>query len=1042
MTEPKIVERMLPRFSLRRPVTVTMILVALLVIGFIAYKRIKTDLLPAGLNSPQLWVWIPYRDANPREIEEQIVKPIEGQLKTVKNIKNIISYSRTTNCSFRLEFAQGTNMDLAYSQVGDRLERSRPLIPDEIDRIFIWRQRETAIPTMFMGISFGPEVEDPHYVTDTYIKKAVEGINGVANVELHGIKERFIQIVLDNDKLKTFRINLYQLMNRLMTDNFAMSNGYVFMGKSKYMLRCQSRFKTLEDVSNIEIGKGLRLSDIANVKYDFEEETRGIMRVDGKLAAGMAVFKESRANTVEVSRKITAKLEEQFKNHPGLKGVDYFIFWNQGRAISESIDNINATAFWGGIFAFLVLLYFLRKIRVTILLTLAIPLSLLVTVLVLYFMGWTLNTITMMGIMLSIGLVVDNSIVITENIYRFFGMGYNLERSSILGASEVGMAITMATLTTIVVFLPMMIMGGDSNMSFFMVRIGTPVIIAILASLFIALVFIPLASVKFLKKEQISVSQPSHSLITQQYQNVMVKILKHRKDAVIIIIGLIISQFVAFGLMKKGLTGGGLQDAFVMVEFPNNYSIEKRDQTLLDISERIMERDDVYHIDHISTRARMYRGWIEIYLEPQRDKQWYQVIYRKFANLVGLSDYRRLGKEQLAEDIKEHLPVIPGVKMSTSFREEEGKESSTLSFTLSGYDTGILSNIAADLEKQIRRVDGVLSIENDKELGNDEIHVAVDRNRAFRMGTNSQYISQYLAFNLRRRKISNYQTPEKEIPVYVLSSPDLRRSVAQLQNTFIKADNGKETTLSSISDITFHKSMGTIRRENGRASMQIKISISKDGADEGTKKMGARVEKVFRRYNYPTGYAYGRGRQLTRFREQDNDMIMAVGFSIVFVMIIMGILFESIVLPFSVLVAIPAAFVGSFWLLYITGTTFEIMAGIGLVILVGVVVNNAIVLIDLINQYRKTGMNREQAILVAGVYRFRPILMTALTTIFGLIPMAIGNATLIGTPYSPMGVTMIGGLISSTFLTLFAVPVFYTYFDDLQKFLPRFMKRF
>jgi HAE1 family hydrophobic/amphiphilic exporter-1 len=306
------------------------------------------------------------------------------------------------------------------------------------------------------------------------------------------------------------------------------------------------------------------------------------------------------------------------------------------------------------------------------------------------------------------------------------------------------------------------------------------------------------------------------------------------------------------------------------------------------------------------------------------------------------------------------------------------------------------------------------------------------------MGVSPFYLSQLVRFNLGKRKISNYQTPDKEIEIFVKSRRDQRESVSQLKNTFIKSENGKGTNLAALTNLTYHKSLGRIRREKGKTSLEMKIYTS----EEDLKKISPQLDNIFKNFKFPSGYSYDKGARQQRFGDQFKDLNTALLFSLVLVLLIMGVLFESFILPLSVIVAIPAAFVGSYWLLFITGTTFEIMAGIGLVVLIGVVVNNAIVLIDLINQYRNSGMQREQAILVAGMHRIRPILMTALTTIFGLFPMAVGKTGLIGIPYAPMGITLIGGLISSTFLTLFAVPLFYTYFDDLRQFFPKMLRRF
>lgn len=1038
MTEPKITERMLPRFSINRPVTITMILLAVLVVGLISYQRIQLDLVPSGLSLPFMGVWVPYRDANPKELEEQIVKPLEGEFKTVKNLKRLFSHSGTNGSWFWLEFSQGTNMDLAYSQLADRVDRARPLLPDDQEHIYIRRFREDDDPVIYMGISYDETVEDPYFASDKHIKQAVEGIKGVANVELFGLRERSVQIIVDTDKIKTYRVNLPVLMRALMQENFAMSNGYVYVGKKKYLLRTKNRFATLEDIRKIEIGNGVRLENIADVVYDFDEELHSLMRVDGKIAAGLVAYKESEANSVDVCNRIVEKLEDQFKRRPELNGVDYFVFWNQGAAINDSINNVKTTMMWGGFFAFFVLLFFLRKVRITLMLTLAIPLSMLIAVILIYALGWTLNAFTMMGLMISIGLVVDNSIVITENIYRFNGLGFPLKRSALLGASEVGLAIVLATLTTIVVFLPLMIMSGNSIMSFYLTRIGVPVIFSILGSLFIALILIPLGSTKTIPKK-VKIIQATHGIVTQWYQTILVKILKHRLDALMVILLLIFSTIYPLTHMKKtDFAEGGNTDARIICNFPPNYNVEKVDKTLQYISDKLMEKKDEYDIQHISARANKLWGRIEIYLHPNRDVQWYEVMYRKVANLFGFSSYNRLTREELTEDIKKNLPEIPGVRMRTSWRQQaEGLEDS-ITYMLRGYDIGVLADLADELEKQIQMVDGVLTVETGMETGNDEIHILADREKAYKIGTNPNYLGQLVRFSLGKRKISNYQTPEREIGIFVKTRPEQRDSVARLKNTFITTDSGAETTLASLADLSYHKSVGRIRRENGKSSLELKVYTG----DEDMKIMTARLERILKDFKFPTGYSVEKGDRSRRFADQDSDLGMAMLFALVLVLLIMGVLFESLILPFSVLVAIPAAFVGSYWLMYLTGTTFEIMAGIGLVVLIGVVVNNAIVLIDLVNQYRNSGMQREQAILVAGMHRFRPILMTAMTTIFGLLPMAVGNTGLVGIPYAPMGITLIGGLISSTFLTLFAVPVFYTYFDDLRKFFPKMLKRF
>ncbi len=1037
MTEVNRGNSLLPSFSVRKPVSVVMILSAILVIGYIAYTKVKLDLFPSGMNPPFMGIWVPLPDANPKEVEEQIVKPVEGQLKTVKGVKRLTSNSGSNGTWFWLEFNQETNMDLAYSQVSDRMERARPLLPDEIEHYFIRRFRENDEPVIYMAVTFADQVDDRFFLMERFIKHPLERIKGVANIEVFGLREKYIQVILDPDKARQYQVNLSRLMQDLFRDNFSLSGGHVFFGERKFLVRVSSRFSSLQEVADIIIRPGLKLGDIAAVVYDYDEEETSVMRVNNQRAAGLVVYKESEANTVEVCEAISATLDRQFSEQEELAGSRPFVFWNQGEIISESIGNIQTSGMWGGIFAFLVLFMFLRRFRITLMLALAIPLSLLFTVIAIYFLGWTLNSFTMMGLMLSIGLVVDNAIVITENIYRLNSLGEKSVNAAISGASQVGLAITMSTLTSIVVFLPMMIMSGNSFLSFYLTRIGTPVIVALLSSLFIALVFIPQASLRTMSGA-VSIRHATHSLLTQNYQNWLVKVLKNRFNSLLIIILLIMSVMIPLKNIKMtDMAEGGPRDARIIAEFPPDYSLEKADQVLQAIGERLWQKKDFYHIQYLSSRVSRFRGNMEIYLEPERDRQWHQVILRRITNLFSSTPYKRLSRSELSEELKKDLPVVPGVRLRTTWRDESGAGDGAVSYSLRGYDTETLRDIARELEKQIRLVPGVISVENSHETGNDEIHITLDREKSFLWQMPPSYVSQYIALNLRKRKISDYHSPEKEIPIYLLSPQQERDSVGKLRNLYIRSESGG-TTLSSLADLSFHKSIGNIRRENGKALLELKIYIG----GEDLAGMRRQLNDLLARFQFPTGYSHELGQASMRFDDQNADLQAALLFSIVFVFLIMGVLFESFILPLTVLVTIPAAFTGSYWLLMLTGTPFDIMAGIGLVVLIGVVVNHAIVYIDLINQYRAGGMTREQAIIVAGVNRLRPILMTALTTICGLIPMAVGNASLVGIPYSPMGVTMIGGLLSSTFLTLFAVPVFYTYFDELRSFWAEFRRRF
>jgi len=1025
------------RFSIRKPVTVAMLLIAVLIIGYIALTKVKQDLLPSGLDPKFLGVFVPFPDANPKEIEEQIVKPVEDQLKTLSNLKRLSSNSSTSGSWFWLEFNQSANMDVAYGELWDRLERARQYLPSEVEKYFIRKFAENSEPILYFGIAFSPEEDDPYYLTERFVKKAVERVKGVANIEIFGVREKSIQIILKQDEVRRYRLNLAAFVSALFKENFSISGGEVYFGEQKFILRTTSRFSDLEQIKSLPVQQNLQLKDVADVVYDFDDEIANIMRINGQVSAGVAIYKESEANTIEVVSAVRRVLKNSFQTRLELKKSNYFIFFDQAELIQESLKNIGNSAFWGGLFAFIVLFLFLRKIPITIILSFSIPLSLLFTIIAIYFLGWTLNTITMMGLMISIGMVVDNAIVITENIYRFSSIGYSPREAAIKGASQVGLAITMSTLTTIVVFLPVILMSGDSILSFFLLRIALPVIVALLSSLFISLIFIPQTAMLTLK-DIARIKHPTHYLLVQKYQNLLVKFLKNRFNAFILILLIVLSLFYPLSRMKRSdFAEAGVSEARVIVRFPSYYSIQRADRTLNNIAETIIsKKKELYGIEYITTQVNRFRGYIEIYLSPEEDKQWYQVVFKKLKKLFGLKVRERLDHYALVEDLKRILPQIPDVDLRTSWREDT-ISAGTISYLLRGYDLQVLETIANQIRSQIKTLPGVISVEDDTDSGNEELHIVFDREKMNRFTIAPDFASQYIAFNLRQRKLSDFHSPEKEIPIYLKSHPEQRKNISKLKDLLVYSPSGG-ASLSSFASFLYKKSPRNIRREDGKAFLELKINI----ALEDKQKLQLLLEQIFKSYNYPQGYGYESGRRFSRFSSDEGDSSFALIFSIIFVFLIMGILFESFILPLSVIVAIPAAFTGSFWLVYISGTVFDMMAQIGLIVLVGVVVNNAIVLIDLINQYRQEGMNREQAVIIAGINRFRPILMTSLTTIFGLLPMAVGKTSFIGIPFSPLGVTMIGGLVSSTLLTLFAVPVFYLYFDDLRNFWKNYRQRF
>ena len=1031
-------ESLFPRLSVRRPVTILMIFCAILGVGAISYYKLPIALFPAGFDPPFLWVWVSYRTSNPAEVEAQITRPLEEQLRTVRNLKEVYSNSRSNGAGFWLEFEKGTDMNVAYNQVYDRLERARAEMPSDQRYFWINRFSEDDDPIVYFGINLGRRFDDPYYVITEHIQHPLERIDGVAKVEIWGAYEKIIQINLDPARAREHGVDLYSLVQNLQNDNFAMSSGWVTEGGKKLFVRSIGKYRTIEEISRIPIlGPNVRLGHVADVSFTVPEQ-RWFQRLNGKPAVNVAVFKESTANTVALSREILAVIDRELKNDPALAGSTFEILFNQGNHILEAVDNLKSSGLWGAFFAFWVLFFFLRHWRMTIIVTLAIPLSLLIVVIFLYFSGWSLNVATLMGMMICVGLVVDNAIVIAESIFHARTRGMPPLEAAISGAGEVALAVTLATLTSVVVFLPLMLMNDDIGFSFWMLRIGMPVVVAILGSLFVALLIIPLATKTLIRPGRMK-SSPLIEKMTDWYGRTLHRVLSHRLDAALITLLLFVfSQFyIAEKIPKTDLAEGNINDFRLIFRLPENYTEEKAGMLVDTVEKLLYEKADLYDLRVMDSRYSRTFATVRAYLNPSKDDVWWKTAGNAIGRKFGLWRGGKMSRQEVIEDMKKRVPKLPGVEMSTNWRWDTSSESA-INLTVYGDDTEKLVELCEALKWRFNQLSNVMGVELDLEEGSDEVQVQLDRDLARRYSLDPTRVAGTISYALRGWDLPDFHAEDRRIVVRTQLAKPERETLEQLKNLSFHTPAGNDVPLSSAARFKVEKGWGEIHRRNGKTSLQIKISTTQENMEQVSKQ----IDNVLLGVQLPHGYYFDKGSRFRDLEESNKAQQFGIILAIVFVFILMGVLFESFVLPLSVLVSIPFAFIGAYWMLFLTGTVLDIMAGIGLIILIGIVVNNAIVLVDLINRLRLEGMTRQNAILEAGRRRFRPILMTALTTTFGLIPMALGNAGMIGIPYAPLGRTLIGGMISATFLTLLLVPITYSYFDDLRVFLQGFARSY
>jgi len=1031
----------LSRLGLQRPISAVMILLAVLAIGYIAYSRIPGKMMPEGYNIPFLYVFLPYSNASPREIEEQIVKPVEEILGTVNNIKRINSRSNQRGAGIFVEFEEETDMSLAYNQVVDRLDRVRPELPEDQRYRYVRKWDPNSQPVMWVALALkdGYEVDDPYDLMERFIQRPLERVDGVAKVEIWGAREKSIYVKIKQDRIQSYHVNMYQLWQTLQQANFTLSGGYVTEGDRKMIVSSVAKFKSLDQIRNLVIrGTNIRVKDVADVEYDFEERTR-INRINRREGMAITIFHEEQANPIELDSKLRATVNKAFKDHPQLEPFDHYILFSQGQIMQDTLDEFKMTALYGGIFAFFILFFFLRKVKMTLIITIALPLSLTVMLIIIYFIGWSLNMATMMGLILSVGMVVDNSIVVAENIFRIRQQGYSRRKAALKGASEVGIAITMSTLTTIVIFLPLMIFSGGI-LSFMMTRIGVPVILAILASLFIALYFIPLGTAVFHEPEKTStfflarwfdkIYRVTVEALNKFYTRFLKIIIAHRVEFLIIILAIFATIFIIIDkIPKSDEMEGNINDLRMILSMPDNSTLEDSDMIAEDIEKKVWEKKEEYDVKAMRTYVRARRVHIRVFLNPPPKRY----LLGKFINWVGGlfdGEEKKMTREQVIADLKKRIPQYPGVRLRWSWSDRGGTGDTSIAVNIFGKDLKQLEIYTEEAKRRLRTIPGIMSVETDyEEEGKDEIQLKIDRRMARNLGINPSAIAGTVAYSLRGNLLTRFQLSDREVDVYLQLREEDRKTLEQLKNLTVTSQTGQSYPLSTVVQPVVERGPSELRRIDRRSMLGVTVTTTRKDLN----KLYSEIRRKMSNMDLRRGYEWDFGSRFRRFMEIESNIFIILLLEIVFIFFLMGILFESFILPFSVIMAIPFGFWGSVWILYITGTPLNMMAYIGIAILVGVVVNNAIVLVDLINRLRKQGLSRSEAIIEGGRQRFRPIIMTALTTIFGLLPMTIGGASTAGMSYAPLGRAFTGGLIASTVSTLFLVPIIYTYLDDLRE---------
>lgn len=1025
----------LPELSLNRRITVLVVLATVLVVGAVATARIPLELIPKGFSEPFLGVFVPWRDAPPEEVVEKVVRPLEEELATIGGLSSLDSRANPGIARVWLQFKQGTDMDIAYREVRDRVERARGRLPDDIPRVFIRKHDDTGIPVAFYGLAIDPAVTDSYDLVNDEIVRALERLDGVASVEVQGQMEKEILIELDRERTTSAGLDIYRLAQDLAGDNFTLASGHVDAAGKKLLLRSVARYRTVEELKRRPLAPGIKLSDVATIRYDEPEKTFRV-RAMSLPAVAIGVFKEGDANTVAVAGRVQEEID-RLAESPRLAGIHFEKLFNQREVIFESLGKLVEAGAIGTFCAVLVLFFFLRRLRMTFIITMSIPLSLLMALSVMYFSGESLNIISLLGLMIATGILVDNAVVVAENAFRFHRDGMPARQACIEGAKEIALAITMGTMTTVIVFLPASLVEGEGQ--FFLVRLAMPICISVVASLLVALVLVPLAvyltlphNGKAAAEQQPSAFRRVHQRVNDVlrriydatmgrlndfYERLLRRGLRRRFDVAMLLLVTLVGTFALFGKVVKVVEQqeDEAQGFDIEVELPQDTTLEEAEKFFL-LCEKIVEgKKDQYKLAGWFVFHRATVGSIEGWFATDRDEG-------------------PTAREITAELLK-LLPEKPGVRFYTGEESEQEKElKGTFRVPLYGEDIAELEATADAVIARLSVVPGVLGVRKDGDRPSEEVALEVDRERAQRLGVSPEVVAAVVGYALRGQSLPRFSNDGKEVPVRVRFREQDRETLAQLEDFAVPGPSGEQLPLRSLTDTRFLPAPREIERSDRRTAREIVFELKEGKEEEAKEGLQAALGEV----DLPEGVRLGE--QLQQGMPEDaKSLLFAVGLSIVFIYLLMAFLFESFVLPLSIVLTIPLAFLGVAWGHMVSGLDMDFLGMVGVVVLIGVVVNNGIVLIDYVNRLRLAGHEREEALVMATHRRFRPIMMTAMTTVFGIVPLLLAGSTSIGLSYTSFAVSLVGGMTVATLLTLLVVPVFYTLFDDLRSYLGKAM---
>ena len=1016
----------LSKQSVRHPIGVTMIMLMVIVFGFVSLYKLPVDLMP-DMTFPMISVSATYENASPTEVETLITRPIEQAIAAVSGVEEIESSSSEGRSNVRISFAWGTNLDAATNDVRDRIDRIIKRLPDDIDRPQIRKFDSNAMPIMVLGASGDLDPVKMLDLIDDQVKYRIEKIDGVASIDVLGGKQREIQVNLDINKIKALKISPEQIISRIRAENINLPAGMIESGNFEIRLRTPGEFQTVEQISRLVVGMNgqqvIRLCDVANVE-DHWEKKRSIVRINGKEGVRISVSKQSGANTVNVAKAVKKEVAAINEEIPQLRLTPIV---DSSKYITRSINNVSSSAILGGILAVVILQIFLANLASTTIIAIAIPVSIIATFTLMYYFGFTLNIMSLGGVALGIGMLVDNSIVVLENIFRHRENGVPIIEASIEGSNEVAMSILASTLTTVVIFLPLLFVEGVTGVMF--KQLAYIVAFSLFCSMVISLTIVPMMTSVFLKNVVTKEEKATHKLgLFKRMSDAMVgvilkmqswalnKVLTYRATTFFILGCLIAFSFSLVSLIgTEFMPTADEGEVRVSVELEEGSRLTLVDQVFLKVEELIREKvpeRDIMFTNVGGGRANsVNKGDIRIPLKT--------------------SDERKRSSAQIAASLRKELGGIPGTVIRTRegqgmFMMRMGSGSDKVQLEIRGYDIETADALGAQVAKLIKEVPGITDVKLSREKGVPERSIVIDREKAADQKLTINAISTFLETMMSGRSAGNLRDGSNEYKILVKATDAEYMKLDEILNMVITNSAGKPVMLRNVARLESKMGPTIIERHNQERILTLSADVEGRSLGFVIKDVQEKIKEIPMPENF--------GIVMTGDYEDQQEAFLELAFSFILaiflVYMVMAIQYESLRDPFIVMTTVPLSVIGVVPILYFTGTTFNVQTFIGCIMLGGIVVNNSILLVDHMNELRRKNpdMNIIEVAKEAASNRCRPILMTASTTILGLVPLALGIGEG-GEMQAPMARAVISGLTIATFISLLIIPLIYIEFD-------------